>query len=250
MSALSDKEKARRRARLEAAVTPQGSGGYAQQREVYRKPITAPSWVYWPAGRKVEQWQVVSLSLGLDPDSLEHRGDFITAESFPDADTQDEFRKRIDLLGALSEEVCAPLSLFVGKLRIFPMPPELAALNLATQVPATIETAAGNVPIVDAGGMAVDSPAIPGKLSPVAIGKLAVTAAWQIECESGRAAIADKIMERLQKWADDGTVPDVLLRSDKKNRAVIWRLKKTGLGKPYDIEACGKTLETWMKSRE
>lgn len=99
-------------------------------------------------------------------------------------------------------------------------------------------------------GTAKDSPAIPGKLPPVSCGKLAVTAAWQIECESKRVATADKVMERLQVWADDGTYPDVLLRSDKKNRAVIWRLKKTGVGKSYDIFACGKTLETWIESRE
>ena len=108
----------------------------------------------------------------------------------------------------------------------------------------------GGVPMVDGGGTAQDLPAIPGKLPPVAIGKLAITAAWNIQYESGRAATADKVIERLQKWADDGTYPDVLLKSDKKNRGVNWRLKKTGLEKSYDIGACGKTLETWMKSRD
>lgn len=157
MSELSDKEKARRRAKLEAAVTPQGSSGYARQRLGYRKPITAPSWVYWPANRIVAQWQVVSLSLGLDPDSLEQRGDYITPESFPDADTQGEFKKRIDLLGALTEKVCAPLSQFVGILGMVSMPPELSALNLPTPGPATIETAAGDSPIVCDGGTATDN---------------------------------------------------------------------------------------------
>jgi hypothetical protein len=110
---------------------------------------------------------------------------------------------------------------------------------------------AGDAVKVGAGRTAEESPAIPGKLSPVAIGKLAATAAWQIECESGRAATADKVMERLQKWATDGTHSDVLLRSDeKKKHAVIWRLKKTGSEKSYDIEACGKALETWMESRD
>lgn len=103
---------------------------------------------------------------------------------------------------------------------------------------------------VAAGATAKGLPAIPGKLPPVAIGKLAITAAWRIEYESDRVATADKVIECLQKWADDGTYPDVLLKSDKKSHGVIWRLKKTGLEKGYDIGACGKTLETWMKSRD
>lgn len=74
---------------------------------------------------------MVFLSLGLDPDSLEHRGDFIAAESFPDAETQDEFRKRIDLLSELSEKNYAPLSQFVGMLGKLSMPPALAVLAVS-----------------------------------------------------------------------------------------------------------------------
>lgn len=90
--------------------------------------------------------------------------------------------------------------------------------------------------------------AIPGKLPNTSMGKLAIKAAWLIEGESKRAATAKQVMARLQDWADGGHEPATLLKSDKKNHAVIWITGKR-VEKPYDIEACGKTLETWMASR-
>ncbi len=102
---------------------------------------------------------------------------------------------------------------------------------------------------VGAGATAVENPDIPGKLPRIAIGRLAVTAAWQIECESKRAATADKVIEQLQAWATGGEYSDILLRAEPKKRAVIWMRKKTGLGKEYDVGACGKTLNEWRKSR-
>lgn len=88
----------------------------------------------------------------------------------------------------------------------------------------------------------------PGKLPNVAGGRLAVFAAWKIEGEKQRAATQGEVMELLQTWADDGSHPETLMKSVKGKRAVEWKTKR---GKPriYDIEACGKTLDTWMKSR-
>lgn len=89
---------------------------------------------------------------------------------------------------------------------------------------------------------------IPGKLPYTSMGKLAIKAAWQIEGESERAATAKQVMTRLQEWADGGHEPATLLRSDKKNHAVIWITSKRA-EKPYDIEACEKALKTWTASR-
>ncbi|MDP2822730.1 MAG: hypothetical protein Q8O52_08635 [Sulfuritalea sp.] len=105
----------------------------------------------------------------------------------------------------------------------------------------------GGSPIVGAGDTAIENSDIPGKLPRVAIGRLAVTAAWQIERETNRAATADKVIERLQAWATDGKHPDILLRAEPKKRSVIWMPKKTGLEKDYDVGACGKTLAEWRK---
>lgn len=90
---------------------------------------------------------------------------------------------------------------------------------------------------------------LPGTLPKVGSGRMAVKAAWQIECETGRVATADKVMCLLQKWADEGSEPDVLLKSNKGKKSVQWKTKKTSLPKEYDLEACGKTLEAWSKSR-
>lgn len=102
---------------------------------------------------------------------------------------------------------------------------------------------------VGARGKAIENPSIPGKLPRVAIGRLAVTAAWQIECESRRAATAKMVIEQLQSWATEGAFPDILLRSEPKKRAVIWMTTKTGKEKEYDVGACGKALDEWRKSR-
>jgi len=91
--------------------------------------------------------------------------------------------------------------------------------------------------------------AMPGIFPRVTSGRMAVKAAWQIECETGRVATADAVMRLLQKWADDGSEPDALLKSNKRKKSVEWKTIRSGLAKDYDLEACGKTLETWMKSR-
>lgn len=128
----------KKRARLEAAITPQGVSGYSEPRSVRHKPATAPEWAYWPPGRTVEQWQAVSLSLGLDPDSLELRdGGFIAAESFPSADAQNEFTRRMDLIHGLTRNDCAPLAHFVALLGKLSMPAELLALALPIVAPSS-----------------------------------------------------------------------------------------------------------------
>ena len=86
---------------------------------------------------------------------------------------------------------------------------------------------------------------IPGKLPRTAIGRVVVKAAWEIECQKGRRASVKEVMARLQKWAKEGTEPDVL--KEPIPHGVRWITAK-GSEKSYDLEACGKTLGTWKKS--
>ena len=88
---------------------------------------------------------------------------------------------------------------------------------------------------------------IPGKLPRAAIGKVVVKAAWELECQKGRRATAKEVMARLQEWAKEGTEPDVLKESIP--HGVRWITAK-GKEKPHDVEACGKALGTWKKSRD
>lgn len=89
---------------------------------------------------------------------------------------------------------------------------------------------------------------VPGKMPRTAVGKLAIEAAWQTELNTKRAATAKQVMKLLQEWADDGKKPGTLLKSDKQKSAVSWTTGK-GKEKRFDIETCGKALETWQKSR-
>ena len=97
-------------------------------------------------------------------------------------------------------------------------------------------------------GGTVNDKIIPGKLPRTAVGKLAIKAAWELECASKRAASRDDVMTCLQKWADTGAEPDVLLKSNKQKRGVEWRTRD-GRDKLYDANACGKALVAWGKSR-
>ena len=87
---------------------------------------------------------------------------------------------------------------------------------------------------------------IPGKVPRTAIGRTAVRAAWEIECREARRAGRKEVIALLQVWAKDGSEPDVLKESIP--RGVIWITEK-GIEKNYDLDACGKTLEAWWKSR-
>lgn len=86
-----------------------------------------------------------------------------------------------------------------------------------------------------------------GKLPKVAVGKLAIKAAVQIEQNTNRSASARLVIDMLQKWADLGLEPDVLLESNKAERGVYW-LTSAREKRLYKEEACQKTLLTWKKS--
>ncbi len=97
---------------------------------------------------------------------------------------------------------------------------------------------------VEAGaGTSQSGKKIPGKMPRTSIGKLAIKAAWQIECETNKLAIAKQVIEKLQALVE--TEPELL---EKIPHGVKWSTTK-GLIKSYLIEACAKTLNTWQTSR-
>ncbi len=93
---------------------------------------------------------------------------------------------------------------------------------------------------------AKDAGKIPGRVPTVASGRLAVQAAWEIECETDRQASAKEVMERMQQWADKGAHGELVKKLE--GYAVEWMTTKRK-SKTFDLEACGKALETWQKSR-
>lgn len=84
---------------------------------------------------------------------------------------------------------------------------------------------------------------IPGKMPQTRIGKLAIEAAWQIECRTGKRATAKAVIEELQAWTE--TEPEL---TETIPHGVKWATTK-GKQKPFDVEACAKALETWQASR-
>lgn len=84
---------------------------------------------------------------------------------------------------------------------------------------------------------------IPGKMPQTNIGKLAIKAAWQIECDTNKRATAKQVIEKLQAWTE--TEPEL---AETIPHGVKWTTTK-GKQKPFDIEACAKALETWQASR-
>ncbi|MBZ0070007.1 MAG: hypothetical protein K8F26_14475 [Thiobacillus sp.] len=90
---------------------------------------------------------------------------------------------------------------------------------------------------------------IPGTLPLRGAGRLAIKAAWQIECETKRRASAKEVMTLLQAWADDGKESDTLIKSLPAKRAVLWLTAKSE-HREYATEACRDTLRRWNKSRQ
>lgn len=90
---------------------------------------------------------------------------------------------------------------------------------------------------------------IPGKPPLREVGKLAIKAAWQIECETKRRASAKEVMTRLQGWADAGNESDTLMKSLPAKRAVQWLTTK-GAHREYTTEACQEALQRWNESRQ
>jgi len=86
---------------------------------------------------------------------------------------------------------------------------------------------------------------IPGKMPKVGIRKLAIKAAWQIECVTKKLATSKQVIEMLQSWVE-GDYPELL---EKIPYGVKWVTGK-GEERYFDKEACGKALDTWQKSRQ
>ncbi len=83
----------------------------------------------------------------------------------------------------------------------------------------------------------------PGKMPNTTIGKLAIKAAWEIECATSKRATAYQVIEKLQEWEpDEPVIREVIAHG------VKWVTKK-GKTNKYDIQTCAKTLETWNASR-
>lgn len=106
---------------------------------------------------------------------------------------------------------------------------------------AKVETGAGTTP--------APADEIPGKIPNTTNCKLAIKAAWQIECETSKRATAKQVIEKLQTWVDHKDNTEAVTElTGKIPNGVKW-VTCAGKENQYDIGACQKTLETWNKSR-
>lgn len=88
----------------------------------------------------------------------------------------------------------------------------------------------------------------PGKMPRVTIGRLAVKAAWQIECQLNRKATANEVIYKLQEWCKNKKTADLEFLIDVIPQGVKWMTTKTH-EKKYHIDACASTLKIWHQSR-
>ena len=92
----------------------------------------------------------------------------------------------------------------------------------------------------------INGQSIPGKIPRVASSRLAIKAAGEIECQTGRPADVKAVMAKLKEWATNRS-EDALTES-LPGLAVKWQTTK-GKSKVFDLDTCGKALERWHKSR-
>ena len=91
----------------------------------------------------------------------------------------------------------------------------------------------------------VDKSKPPGKMPNTTIGKLAILAAWEIECETLEIAEPPKVIERLQAWVTIKKYPALV---ESTPHGVKWETT-TYKKKEFTLEACQKALGTWNMSR-
>lgn len=92
---------------------------------------------------------------------------------------------------------------------------------------------------------------VPGTYEPRnSIGKLAIKAAWEIEQKTTKLASRDEVMTLLIDWAINGNKADLLVKADEFRSLVFWSTVNESKLKEYDLNACGKTLSKWKKSRK
>jgi hypothetical protein len=84
---------------------------------------------------------------------------------------------------------------------------------------------------------------IPGKMPRTAIGKLAITAAWEIEGKTGKRASANQVIAKLVEWIK--TEPILL---EKIPHGIRW-MTTNATEADFCIEACGTALAKWNLTR-
>lgn len=90
---------------------------------------------------------------------------------------------------------------------------------------------------------------IPGNMATTTSGKLAIKAAWQIECKTGKRATAKQVIEILQTWVDHKDNPEAVTELTRKIPNGVEWVTSGGVPRKYELKTCEKTLETWNKSR-
>ncbi len=98
------------------------------------------------------------------------------------------------------------------------------------------------VVVKDATSKANDEP-LPGRLPRTAVGKLAIKAAWEIECETKRVATVHAVIAKLQTRVDTEDALTAVIKN-----GVSWMTGGLKV-KDFDIDACSKALKTWHSSR-
>lgn len=235
--------------------------------------ISEPDYVFWDGVNEFLEWQVVCLWSGIEPStnwpqegkaqviqirltearkndrlhSEVRRTDFVNAKS----DYQVWYQRK-DLIDYATLDCMKPAFLFpeIRNTQKIALPENANNAQYHTDTLTPIVDYRGSSDTeVKAEAEENNYRTPPGIKPRVGSRKMAIKAAWEIEFKSGRAASAKEVMSLLKTWAADGTEPNVLIESVKENNAVKWLTTK-GAKKTFDLEACGKTLETWNKSRQ
>lgn len=272
-----DKKAKRKKAHkpnLELALTPEGSGGALNIKHKAWSPHQIPSWEFWLDMPEVELWQACALSLNVDPDSVAPSNDgmgggsYFEEPSFPNEKIWIEFNKRRRLLKAnikrqngydphsigLDDFVRLVLNLsypwdMPQELMIFAQKPEVQTSAPPLMTDTMNKAGNGENEKVEIEIENKDSGNIPGKQPNIAIRKLAVKAAWEIEQKTKKRTTAIEVMTKLQNWADEAKYSETLRHSNRDKRSVSWVTNK-GVKKNYTIEACQVTLKDWWSSRD
>lgn len=203
------------------------------------------NYAYWRRFPSITIWEAACIYSGHDPRAM---SDVVGADG-SGLDLSDEERllisacnaQQIDHFSPSGTSICSDTPIDRQSFACWLMrsePTKEIGEQLASDTSAAPQPVTGEAPIRP----------IPGKLPRTAASRLAIVAAWEIECEFGRAASVNEVFERLVEWSNGEQHIETLRPYNPKKKEIPWVTSK-GEERSFSREACTTALSRWKKSR-
>jgi hypothetical protein len=212
---------------------------------------TSTNYSYWKSLPAITIWEAACIYSGHDPRAMT---DVVGADGFA-LDLSDEVRLIESTIyalairtvpghtGPISKNTHIDRQSFAQWLTQSAVTREIGERLVSADSPTTAPESASQDPL---GSNFADQP--PGQIPRTAASRLAILAAWELECETNRPASVNEVFNRLVAWSQEGKYLETLRPYDAEKREIPWVTTK-GVQKSFGKEACKNALFRWNNTR-